>query len=191
VTCGLIQANRIWEVSTSYKPEATKSSNIIELDMLCSEFNIDIKKEIEKNYLSLLRANLFKNKSMAERICSVTYFTLQDNNKIVNVRELCKFLGCNVNSVFKLSKRISKHFSKVGIFILSDLEEYYKLFTEDETRKVKFTLKELSTDMTLTRGIISAVMYEYSSKTQNEICDIFGVSLPRLKRNLKKVREYE
>ena len=184
--CGLIQANRIWEnASTLYKP--CKPSHFLELDLLCSEFNLTGEDYI-KNYNTILRTGMFRGYNIDTRICAIVYYTLQDNNKPVHLMKYCKFLGCDSRMVLRLSKRISKHFGKVGVFIINDLEEYYKFIDEGSKELVKEELVSLD-HMTLTRGIISAVFYEHSNLTQKQVCDLFGISLPRLKRNLTTVRE--
>ena len=83
-----------------------------------------------------------------------------------------------------------KHFGKLGILTHKDLDEFYIKgeLTREEKENLIPILKDWEEKETLTRGLLSAVFYENSSMTQNEACKLFGVSKPRLKRYLKKVR---
>jgi transcription initiation factor TFIIIB Brf1 subunit/transcription initiation factor TFIIB len=181
--CEMIQAYRIYEV----KPQnQTRYDSAPELALLISEFNLmQYKDDIQNNYNELEKEGMFSSYDLGTRYCAVIYYTLQDLNIPVKIREYCKFSGVDSRRVFRLAKRISRHFGKVGVFILNDLDKYYEragikngIFSD--------IIKEI--DMTLTRGILGAVFYVNSELTQKEACELFGISLPRLKRNIKKVK---
>lgn len=187
--CELIQANRIWESSTVFKHDEKRDFS--ELDLICGEFDIvKYKEDFQRNYNTLVRAGLFNGYEINIRWCAVIYYTLQDLNIPVYVRKYCRFLGCDSRVVFRLAKRIGRHFGKVGVFILDDLDEYYDRSNAD--RKVlEPIIEQWSEEETLTRGILAALFYENTEMTQLATCKLFGVSLPRLKRHLTKVRRNE
>jgi hypothetical protein len=182
--CDAIQANRIYEVWTD---SGSKVFDDPLLHLIISEFSLtEHKDDIIKNYNTLNTTLIFQRFDLASRYCATIYYTLQDKNIPVHIRKYCRFAGADTNKTLKLSKKISKYFGNVGVFILSDLNEYYKLagIKKEHIQDLLNNCEEL----TLTRGIVAAIFYEGSKMTQRQTCDLFGISLPRLKRNLNKVR---
>ena len=185
--CGMIQAYRIYEITDSKTVSESVSDLCPELALLISEFNlIQYTDNIQMNYNELEREGIFSSYDLGTRYCATIYYTLQDLNVPLEIRKYCRFAGVDSKRVFRLAKRISKHFGKVGVFILEDLNKYYE---QAGIKNAKFcnVIKEI--DMTLTRGILAAVFYLNSELTQKEACKLFGISIPRLKRNIKKVNE--
>ena len=183
--CGLIQANRILVLNNTGSPSIRETNNP-ELDLLLSEFSINnYKKDIIENYNTILFTGKFGTYTLSERYCAITYFTLKDLKQIVYLKEYCRFLGASITRVNRLIKIINRHYSKSGIFDLEDLQPYYNEvdINVDEVEEMVQNLP-----YTLTRGLASAIFYECSDLTQKETCKLFGISLPALKRNLKKVR---
>lgn len=183
--CGMIQANKIFVLGS---PDRTLNLKLSEpeLNLLLSEFSITkYKKDILENYNTVLFTGKFGTYTLSERYCAITYFTLKDLKQIVYLKEYCRFLGVNITRVNRLIKIINRHYSKSGIFNLEDLKPYY---AEVEINVDEVEQMVLSLPYTLTRGLASAIFYECSDLTQKETCKLFGISLPALKRNLKKVR---
>ena len=183
--CGLIQANRILVLNNTGSPSIRETNNP-ELDLLLSEFSINnYKKDIIENYNTILFTGKFGTYTLSERYCAITYFTLKDLKQIVYLKEYCRFLGVSITRVNRLIKIINRYYSKSGIFDLEDLQPYYNEvdINVDEVEEMVQNLP-----YTLTRGLASAIFYECSDLTQKETCKLFGISLPALKRNLKKVR---
>ena len=133
-------------------------------------------------------AGKFNTYPLAERYCALTYFTLKDLNQITYLRKYCNFTGANYNVVMRLVKKINNFFGKVGIFEVKELNPY---FSKVKVNKGKIIEDIKSIPYTLTRGLASALFYEHSDLTQKQTCELFGVSLPCLKRNLTKVRKWE
>ena len=181
--CDMIQVNKIFVVSTA---SVTVPRDNPELNLLLSEFGISqYRKDILENYNTILFSGKFSTYTLSERYCAITYFTLKDLKQIVYLKEYCRFSGVSLTRVNRLIKIINRHFSKSGIFDLEDLKPYFA--------KVKVNVDEVNNMVqnlpyTLTRGLASAIFYECSDLTQKDICKLFGISLPALKRNLKKVR---
>ena len=182
--CDMIQVNRIYiqnNVSTS-----GIDRDMPELTLLLSEFSISkYKKDIVENYNTVLFTGKFSTYTLSERYCAITYFTLKDLKQIVYLKEYCRFLGANITRVNRLIKIINRYFNKSGIFELEDLMPYFNKVKVNE-EKVNELVQQLP--FTLTRGLASAIFYECSDLTQKETCELFGISLPALKRNIKKVR---
>ena len=182
--CYMIQVNRIW-VKNSAEKLAERDSDP-ELSLLLSEFNMTrYTKDIIENYNTLLSVGKFSTYTLSERYCATTYFTLKDLKQITYLKEYCRFSGVNETRVKRLIKKVNRHFSRTGIFSEEDLRPYFAKIKVD-VNKVNELVQQLP--YTLTRGLASAIFYECSDLTQKEICKIFGISLPALKRNIKKVR---
>lgn len=183
--CGCIQAYRIYEVSDI---TTTKRIENTDLMMLLNEFNIEDKDEVIKNDKYISYTTMYYTYDLAERACAILYYTMRDLNKPAVLRNYCRFLGCKNSRATKLAKRIARHYSNSGVFGINDINEFLNN-NGIENEDVFNACKEWNEVQTLTRGIISAYVYEHTPYTQKEVCEKFGVSLPRLKRNLRKVRK--
>tara|TARA_R110002020_G_scaffold253928_4_gene467638 strand:+ start:9465 stop:10067 length:603 start_codon:yes stop_codon:yes gene_type:complete len=188
--CGQIQAYRIYEVNDNIAI-ATNRGEHVELLMLLNEFSVQFYyDDIIKMYNSLTKSLIMNGYDKVTRYVAVTYYTLTQLKQPSYPRDYCKFTGAQWKYVARLNKRIMKHFGKLGILTHKDLDEFYIKgeLTREEKENLIPILKDWEEKETLTRGLLSAVFYENSSMTQNEACKLFGVSKPRLKRYLKKVR---
>mgnify|MGYP003626959079 CR=1 FL=1 len=184
VECEMIQANRIWEVSNRDLEDFSTPFMTMEdslLHLLASEYNLNEHiNSIKLNYETLNRDLFFKGYDLETQIVSVIYYTLQVNNIPVYIRKYCKFVGANVKIVFRLSKKIEKYFQTQGVFILDNLEEYYIQANVNNTDEIKNSISNFNG--TLTRSVVAWLFYKGSDLTQVKTCELFGVSLPRLKR---------
>ena len=182
--CGAIQASRIRETQKrSGKPG--NNSVFASLDILLSEFNVSNYSDIIiNNYKTLRKDRVLEGYTLDEQFVSITYYTLQSNNELVYVRKYCKFVGVNVKRVFNLSKKIAKYFGRHGIFIMNDISKYLDALESKNTVQEEITKYE----GTLTRAITAGIFYDNCELTQKQTCELFGISLPRLKRALKVIR---
>lgn len=183
--CGCIQAYRIVEIGRLTQFRNVKTS---ELQLLCNQFNINDIDEVNKNHEHISKTTLYQGYDLAERACAILYYTMSDLNKPVVLREFCKFLGCNTAKTSRLSKKIARYFSNAGVFSLNDIDEFLSNY-EISNQEVAKACKDWEEQETLTRGIIAAFVYVHTPYTQKEVCEKFGISLPRLKRNIKKVKK--
>ena len=182
--CGCIQAYRIYEVSTILPNNKVEINDLV---LLLNEFEIEDKDEVIKNDKYISYTNLYYSYDSAERAVAILYYTMRDLNKPANMRKYCSFLGCKQTRVSRLAKKIARHYSNSGVFGINDIDEFLSNMQID-CKAVNDACKVWNETQTLTRGIIAAYVYENTPYTQKEVCKKFGVSLPRLKRNLKKVR---
>ena len=191
VECEMIQVNRVWEVAPSLNSaqnEALMQENSygkgVEgtlLQLLASEYDLNEHiKSIKLNYETLNRDLFFRGYDLETQVVSVIYYTLQVKNIPVYIRKYCKFVGANVKLVFRLSKKIEKYFQTQGVFILDNLEEYYIQANINNTDKIKNNINNFNG--TLTRSVVAWFFYKGSDLTQVKTCELFGISLPRLKR---------
>tara|TARA_Y100000310_G_scaffold6260_1_gene7087 strand:- start:4 stop:654 length:651 start_codon:yes stop_codon:yes gene_type:complete len=186
VECEMIQANRIWEVRERFElpnhPLGNSESREDSLlHLLASEY--DLNKHINSirlNYETLKRDLFFKGYDLETQIVSVIYYTLQINNVPVYIRKYCKFVGANVKLVFRLTKKIEKYFQTQGVFILDNLDNYYSQAGINDVEEITNSINNFNG--TLTRSVIAWFVYKGSSLTQIKTCELFGISLPRLKR---------
>jgi len=184
LVCGCIQAYRIYEVSDNITDKKISSTDLM---MLMNEFDIEDKDEVIKNDNYISYTNMYYTYDLAERACAILYYTMRDLNKPAILKDYCKFLGCKNSRVSKLAKRIARHYSNSGVFGVYDINEFLSNMGI-ENKDVFDSCKEWNETQTLTRGIIAAYVYEHMTYTQKKVCELFGISLPRLKRNLRKVR---
>tara|TARA_R100001163_G_C5057528_1_gene194040 strand:+ start:1479 stop:2093 length:615 start_codon:yes stop_codon:yes gene_type:complete len=182
--CGCIQAYRIYEVSTILPNSKVEINDLV---LLLNEFEIEDKDEVIKNDKYISYTNLYYSYDSAERAVAILYYTMRDLNKPANMRKYCSFLGCKQTRVSRLAKKIARHYSNSGVFGINDIDEFLSNM-QINCKAVNDACKVWNATQTLTRGIIAAYVYENTQYTQKEVCVKFGVSLPRLKRNLKKVR---
>jgi len=182
-SCGMIQASRIREIGRAQIKVI--SADFASLDILLSEFNmVEYRENIISNFRTLKRDRVFEGYSLDEQLVATTYYTLQANNELVYVRQYSRFIGVKVKKIFNLSKKIAKYYGRHGVFIMSDIDKY--LEEADINKDVYRNIEEY--DGTLTRAITAGIIYENSKLTQKKTCELFGISLPRLKRALKVIR---
>ena len=182
--CGFINASRIRETK-NYDKNYRKFDDFASLDILLSEFNkVEYKNNIISNYQTLKKDRVFEGYSLDEQLVSVTYYTLQANNELVYVRAYCKFMGVNVKKIFNLSKKIAKYYGRHGVVIMDDVTKYLDNVDNKNTIEEEITKYE----GTLTRAITAGIFYDNCELTQKQTCELFGISLPRLKRALKLIR---
>jgi hypothetical protein len=119
------------------------------------------------------------------RFTTVAYYVLQKSNAEYNIHKMCAFIGVNKNKVFNNVKKV-KHF-----FYRENNAEVFLVQTHN-TQELSSAGRKFLTEMeeryTITRGLYSAILYEYSDLTQAKVCEKMGVSLQRLKRHLKVIR---
>ena len=184
VECEMIQANRVWEVSNRDMEDFSTPFMAMEdslLHLLASEYNLNKHiNSIRLNYETLNRDLFFKGYDLETQMVSVIYYTLQVKNVPVYIRKYCKFVGANVKIVFRLSKKIEKYFQTQGVFILDNLEEYYVQANVTNTDEIENNISNFNG--TLTRSVVAWFFYKGSKLTQIKTCELFGISLPRLKR---------
>tara|TARA_R110000751_G_scaffold13274_1_gene44678 strand:+ start:1009 stop:1575 length:567 start_codon:yes stop_codon:yes gene_type:complete len=180
----MIQANRVWEVSNRDMEDFSTPFMTMEdslLHLLASEYNLNKHiNSIRLNYETLNRDLFFKGYDLETQMVSVIYYTLQVKNVPVYIRKYCKFVGANVKIVFRLSKKIEKYFQTQGVFILDNLEEYYVQANVTNTDEIENNISNFNG--TLTRSVVAWFFYKGSKLTQIKTCELFGISLPRLKR---------
>ena len=187
--CGQIQAYRIYEV-TDTSMVTSRTNDEFELKMLLSEFGLQtFQTEIMKIYNACNSHLLFRKIDLATRNVAITTYTLRQLKQRNYPLEYCKFAGTTWKKVARLLKRIDKHFRTSGILTSDDLECFYDEVTEVEKENLIPIIKEWEEKETLTRGLLSALFYDNTVMTRDEARKLFGVSLPRLKRYLTKVRK--
>ena len=80
-------------------------------------------------------------------------------------------------NIKKISLEEISDYTKINIKYLDALES--KNTVQEEITKYEGTL---------TRAITAGIFYDNCELTQKETCELFGISLPRLKRALKVIR---
>lgn len=182
--CKCIQAYRIVELGTLTKVEEVKSSELL---LLCNQFDINEIDEVNKNHTHISKTTLYQGYDLAERACAILYYTMKDLNRPAILRNYCKYLGCKVSKTSKLSRKVARYYSKSGVFGLNDIDGFLHNHEIDNPQVAK-ACKDWEEQETLTRGIVAAFVYVHTPYTQKKVCEKFGISLPRLKRNIKKVK---
>ena len=193
VDCGLLAVSRILTIR-GVKLVDQSSRDFAPLDILLNEFNLqEYRNDIIKNYNTLKVALVLNRVDEITAFVAITYCTLLQTNAEYNIHKICAFMGVNRNKMFKVSKKINKHFRRVGILeidkgaaLLCWRPNYPDI--KELTDEGKIFLDSLGSNYTITRSIMAAILYEYSDLTQAQVCYKMGVSLPRLKRHLTVIR---
>ncbi len=182
--CGMFAVSRIFTIRSQGQP--SYSREYAPLDILLNEFNLqDYRDECIKTYNTLNKQLFFRNMEQNIRFTTVAYYVLQKSNAEYNIHKMCAFIGVNKHKVFNNVKKV-KHF-----FYRENNAEAFLVQTHD-TQELSSAGRKFLTEMekryTITRGLYSAILYEYSDLTQAKVCEKMGVSLQRLKRHLKVIR---
>jgi len=196
VDCGLLAVSRILTIRGKKTQNLLPGANrdFAPLDILLNEFNLqEYRNDIIKNYNTLKVALVLNRVDEITAFAAVTYCTLLQTNAEYNIHKMCAFMGVNKNKMFKVSKKINKHFRRVGILEIDKESVRYGWWVnypdiKELTDEGKIFLDSLGNNYTITRSIMAAVLYEYSDLTQAQVCYKMGVSLPRLKRHLTVIR---
>ena len=188
--CGLLAVSRIFTI------RGEKTQNLVPvmnrdfapLDILLNEFDLrDYRNECIKVYNTLNKQLFFRNIEQNIRFTTVAYYVLQQTNAEYNIHKMCAFIGVDKHKVFNNVKKV-KHF----FYRENNAEEFdvrpIIFFGNELSEAGKKFLTEMEERYTITRGLYSAILYEYSDLTQAQVCEKMGVSLPRLKRHLKVIR---
>ena len=187
--CGLLAVSRIFTIRTEKNENRVSTSrDFAPLDILLNEYNLqDYRNECIKVYNTLNKHLFFRNMEQNIRFTTVTYYVLQQTQAEYNIHKMCAFIGVDKNKVFNNVKKV-KHF----FYRENNAEEFdvqpLVFFGNDLSEAGKEFVAEMEERYTITRGLYSAILYEYSDLTQAQVCEKMGVSLPRLKRHLKVIR---
>jgi hypothetical protein len=182
--CGMFAVSRIFTIRS--QSLVLFSREYAPLDILLNEFNLqDYRDECIKTYNTLNKQLFFRNMEQNIRFTTVAYYVLQNSNAEYNIHKMCAFIGVNKNKVFNNVKKV-KHF-----FYRENNAEAFLVQTHN-TQELSSAGRKFLTEMeehyTVTRGLYAAILYEYSDLTQAKVCEKMGVSLQRLKRHLKVIR---
>lgn len=127
----------------------------------------------------------------AEKAVAAIYITLSQKNRPCNIYSLSRYIGVDRQKVLKLAKKASRFLEMNTIFAISDIGEMIgKEIPEEWAEEIKRKCMIVSMEETLTKGLFAAVYYSNTNWTQRQVCDKFGVSIPRLQRHIRHWREY-
>ena len=91
---------------------------IVESKVVLAEFHPtrSIVKQVEQNYLSLVKKHMFRGFTMDERAGGLVYFTLRDNGRSVTLKEVARKSGASSKRVSKLARKIAAHYGRPYVF---------------------------------------------------------------------------
>tara|TARA_R100001463_G_scaffold30048_1_gene68418 strand:+ start:816 stop:1460 length:645 start_codon:yes stop_codon:yes gene_type:complete len=188
--CGLLAVSRIFTIRTEKTQNLRANTNrdFAPLDILLNEFDLqDYRNECIKVYNTLNKHLFFRNMEQNIRFTTVAYYVLQKSNAEYNIHKMCAFIGVNKNKVFNNVKKVKHFFYRENNAEEFDVRPIIVVGNELSEAGKKF-LTEMEERYTVTRGLYAAILYEYSDLTQARVCEKMGVSLQRLKRHLKVIR---
>ena len=186
--CGLLAVSRIFTIRAEKTQNLQYSRDFAPLDILLNEFNLqDYRNECIKVYNTLNKHLFFRNMEQNIRFTTVAYYVLQKTYAEYNIHKMCAFIGVNKNKVFNNVKKVKHFFYRENNAEEFDVRPIIVVGNELSEAGKRF-LTEMEERYTVTRGLYAAILYEYSDLTQARVCEKMGVSLQRLKRHLKVIR---
>tara|TARA_R100001594_G_scaffold6658_3_gene18786 strand:- start:17750 stop:18553 length:804 start_codon:yes stop_codon:yes gene_type:complete len=132
-TCGLIEGIEFDSSEFSFKDRVLEKDNsnlgsvkisadwrrgIVESKVVLAEFypTPNIVKQVEQNYLSLVKKHMFRGFNMDERAGGLVYFTLRDNGRSVSLKEVARKSGTSTKRISKLARKIAAHYKRSYVF---------------------------------------------------------------------------
>lgn len=178
-SCNLINVSRIMEINNFI----TVDRNLVELSLLCSEFNIEKTEEIKKMFRSSYVALLKGNYTMSELSVAVVFL----NNKSLNIAKLGGFMGVKTRRAKTVVKRLQDIFN---IDLVYSVEEAHE-FCDTHNLNAKEKITNVSKDMELTKEVLMSCIYLATDLSHGKVAEMFHVSGNTVWRHVKKMEEYE
>ena len=176
--CGFINVSRIMEVHSKTKVD----KNLVELSLLCSEFEIekteDIKKMFRSSYVALLKGNY----TMSELAVAVVFL----NNKSLNIAKMGGFMGVKTRRAKTVVKRLQDIFN---IDLVYSVEEAHE-FCDTHNLNAKKLITYISGHMKITKEVLMACIYLATDLSHSKVAEIFHVSGNTVWRHVRKMEKY-
>ena len=179
--CNLIQVSRIFE----HRQNNPMSREMIDLNLLCSEFNIkveeDVKKILRTSYVHLL----YSRYTMQELSVAALYLHQRLNKEHPNLLRYCKFFGLRQRRVKRIVKRLESHFEVDTMYTLQEAED----LCEKQNFDCFNTIKQIANVMTLDKHTIAGCIYYGTDLSLAKVANFFNISTETVYRANGKIKE--
>jgi len=177
-SCGLISATRIIETNSGVEVDR----NLVELSILCSEFEIEktesIKRMFRSSYVALLKGNY----NLSELAVAVVFL----NNKWLNLAKLGRFMGIKTRRAKTVVARLQNVFH---IDLVYSIEEAHE-FCDKQKINAKEMITNIGEQMELTREVLMSCIYLATDLSYGKVARMFHVSENTVWRHVKKMERY-
>ena len=176
--CGLINVSRIIESNR----DVLVDRNLVELSILCSEFEIEKTEEIKKMFRSSYVALLKGNYTMSELAVAVVFL----NNKLLNLAKLGRFMGIKTRRAKTVVVRLQEVFH---IDLVYSIEEAHG-FCDNNNINAKELITNIAGQMELTKEVLMSCIYLATDLSYGKVARMFHVSENTVWRHVKKMERY-
>lgn len=177
-SCGLIAATRIIETNSSISVD----KNLVELSILCSEFEIEktdsIKRMFRSSYVALLKGNY----NLSELAVAVVFL----NNKWLNLAKLGRFMGIKTRRAKTVVTRLQEVFH---IDLVYSIEEAHD-FCNTQGINANELITNIAGQMELTKEVLMSCIYLATDLSYGKVARMFHVSENTVWRHVKKMERY-
>ena len=177
-SCGLINVSRIIETTRSVEVDR----NLVELSILCSEFDIEKTEEMKRMYRSSFVALLKGNYTMSELAVAVVFLL----NKSLNLAKLGKFMGVKTRRAKTVVTRLQGVFH---IDLVYSIEEAHD-FCNTQGINANELITNIGEQMELTREVLMSCIYLATELSYGKVARMFYVSENTVWRHVKKLERY-
>ena len=179
--CNLIQVSRIFE----HRENNPVSREMIDLNLLCSEFNIEVEEDVKKILRTSYVHLLYSRYTMQELSVAALYLHQRLNKEHPNLLRYCKFFGLRQRRVKRIVKRLESHFEVDTMYTLQE--------AEDLCKKQNFNcfniIKQIANVMTLDKHTIAGCIYYGTDLSLAKVANFFNISTETVYRANGKIKE--
>lgn len=176
--CNLINVSRVMEINNSIKVD----KNLVELSILCSEFEIEKSESIKRMFRSSYVALLKGNYTMSELAVAVVFL----NNKSLNLAKLGRFMGIKTRRAKTVVSRLQEVFH---IDLVYSIEEAHD-FCNTQDINANELITNIAGQMELTKEVLMSCIYLATDLSHSKVARMFHVSGNTVWRHVKKMERY-
>lgn len=179
--CNLIQVSRIFE----HRQNNPISREMIDLNLLCSEFNIEVEEDVKKILRTSYVHLLYSRYTMQELSVSALYLHQRLNKEHPNLLRYCKFFGLRQRRVKRIVKRLESHFEVDTMYTLQEAED----LCEKQNFDCFNIIKQIANVMTLDKHTIAGCIYYGTDLSLAKVANFFNISTETVYRANGKIKE--
>ena len=179
--CNLIQVSRIFE----HRQNNPVSREMIDLNLLCSEFNIEVEEDVKKILRTSYVHLLYSRYTMQELSVAALYLHQRLNKEHPNLLRYCKFFGLRQRRVKRIVKRLESHFEVDTMYTLQEAED----LCEKQNFDCFNIIKQIANVMTLDKHTIAGCIYYGTDLSLAKVANFFNISTETVYRANGKIKE--
>jgi DNA-binding MarR family transcriptional regulator len=164
------------------KPHTEVDRNLVELSLLCGEFELEKTEQIKRMFRSSYVALLKGNYTMSELAVAVVFL----NNKSLNISKLGGFMGVKTRRAKTVVKRLQDVFN---IDLVYSVEEAHE-FCNTQGINANELITNIAKHMELTKEVLMSCIYLATDLSYGKVARMFHVSENTVWRHVKKLEEY-